>query len=99
MRYKFKICLLMIGVVIFVNSCLAVATVGAVGAGVNAAISIIELPIKIISGVVNIVSGNKRDKEIKNIGESKYVKIIDKILSSNRKEEKIENFIICMFEI
>ena len=98
MRHKLKIFLLMIGVVIFVNSCLAVATVGAVGAGVNAAISIIELPIKIISGVVNIVSGNKRDKEIKNIGESKYVKIIDKILSSNRKEEKIENFNIYMFE-
>ena len=67
-RYKLKMCLLMFGVVIFINSCLAVATIGAVGAGVNAAVSIIELPIKIISGVVNIVSGNKREKEIENIG-------------------------------
>ena len=97
-RYKLKMCLLMFGVVIFINSCLAVATIGAVGAGVNAAVSIIELPIKIISGVVNIVSGNKREKEIENIGESKYIKIIDKILSSNRKEEKIENFNVYMFE-
>ena len=97
-KNKAKIIMLSLGIIVALNSCLAVAAVGAVGAGISAAVSIIELPIKIISGVVNIVSGSSREKEVKKVGETKYMKAINKVLASNRKEIKIGNFNVYIFE-
>ena len=97
-KNKAKIIMLSLGIIVALNSCLAVAAVGAVGAGISAAVSIIELPIKIISGVVNIVSGSSREKEVKKVGETKYTKAINKVLASNRKEIKIGNFNVYIFE-
>ena len=97
-KNKAKVIMLSLGIIVALNSCLAVAAVGAVGAGISAAVSIIELPIKIISGVVNIVSGSSREKEVKKVGETKYMKAINKVLASNRKEIKIGNFNVYIFE-
>ena len=97
-KNKAKIIMLSLGIIVALNSCLAVAAVGAVGAGISAAVSIIELPIKIISGVVNIVSGSSREKEVKKVGETKYMKVINKVLASNKKEIKIGSFNVYIFE-
>ena len=96
-KNKAKIVMLSLGIIVALNSCLAVAAVGAVGAGISAAVSIIELPIKIISGVVSIVNGSSREKEVKKVGETEYEKAIDKILSSTKREEiKMGSFNIYM---
>ena len=68
LKNKTKIIMLSLGIVVALNSCLAVATVGAVGVGISAAVSIIELPIKIISGVVISLVDHQEKKKWKKLG-------------------------------
>lgn len=75
--------------ILLLNSCLVSSAVGTVvGAGVGAAVEIVKLPFKLIGGIINVISGSNRDKEINKVGMSKYEKKVSEILE--RKKETIK---------
>ena len=68
---KYRNIILALSVVLLLNSCLVSTAVGTVA---GAAVEVVKLPFKLIGGIINIINGSNRDKEIEKVGMSKYEK-------------------------
>ncbi|MDR2879487.1 MAG: hypothetical protein LBV03_06205 [Fusobacteriales bacterium] len=81
---KYRNIILALSVVLLLNSCLISTAVGTVA---GAAVEVVKLPFKLVGGIINIINGSSRDKEIEKAGMSKYEKKVSEILE--RKKETL----------
>ena len=86
---KYRNIILALSVVLLLNSCLVSTAVGTVA---GAAVEVVKLPFKLIGGIINIINGSNRDKEIEKVGMSKYEKKVSEILERKKETLTFGNF-------
>lgn len=86
---KYRNIILALSVVLLLNSCLVSTAVGTVA---GAAVEVVKLPFKLIGGIINIINGSNRDKEIEKVGMSKYEKKVSEILERKKETIVLGNF-------
>lgn len=89
---KYRIIVLCGSLVFLLNSCLVGTAVGVAGAAVGTAVEVVKLPFKLVGGIINMISGSNRDKEIEKVGMSKYEKKVSDILGRKKETVNFGNF-------
>lgn len=92
---KYRNIILALSVVLLLNSCLVTTAVGTVA---GAAIEVVKLPFKLIGGIINIINGSNRDKEIEKVGMSKYEKKVSEILERKKETLTFGNFSVYSYK-
>ncbi len=92
---KYRNIILALSVVLLLNSCLVSTAVGTVA---GAAVEVVKLPFKLIGGIINIINGSNRDKEIEKVGMSKYEKKVSEILERKKETLTFGNFSIYSYK-
>ena len=92
---KYRNIILALSVVLLLNSCLVSTAVGTVA---GAAVEVVKLPFKLIGGIINIINGSNRDKEIEKVGMSKYEKKVSEILERKKETLTFGNFSVYSYK-
>ena len=92
---KYRNIILALSVVLLLNSCLVSTAVGTVA---GAAVEVVKLPFKLIGGIINIINGSNRDKEIEKVGMSKYEKQVSEILERKKETLTFGNFSVYSYK-
>ena len=92
---KYRNIILALSVVLLLNSCLVSTAVGTVA---GAAVEVVKLPFKLIGGIINIINGSNRDKEIEKVGMSKYEKKVSEIMERKKETLTFGNFSIYSYK-
>jgi hypothetical protein len=92
---KYRNALLAVSLVLLLNSCLVSTAVGTVA---GAAVEVVKLPFKLIGGIINIINGSNRDKEIEKVGMSKYEKKVSEIMERKKETLTFGNFSIYSYK-
>ena len=92
---KYRNIILALSVVLLLNSCLVSTAVGTVA---GAAVEVVKLPFKLIGGIINIINGSNRDKEIEKVGMSKYEKKVSEIMERKKETLTFGNFSVYSYK-
>ena len=92
---KYRNIILALSVVLLLNSCLVSTAVGTVA---GAAVEVVKLPFKLIGGIINIINGSNRDKEIEKVAMSKYEKKVSEILERKKETLTFGNFSVYSYK-
>ena len=92
---KYRNIILALSVVLLLNSCLVSTAVGTVA---GAAVEVVKLPFKLIGGIINIINGSNRDKEIVKVGMSKYENKVSEILERKKEPLTFGNFSVYSYK-
>ena len=92
---KYRNIILALSVVFLLNSCLVSTAVGTVA---GAAVEVVKLPFKLIGGIINIINGSNRDKEIEKVGMSKYEKKVSEIMERKKETLTFGNFSVYSYK-
>lgn len=92
---KYRNIILALSAVLLLNSCLVSTAVGTVA---GAAVEVVKLPFKLIGGIINIINGSNRDKEIEKVGMSKYEKKVSEILERKKETLTFGNFSVYSYK-
>lgn len=92
---KYRNVILILSAVLLLNSCLVSTAVGTVA---GAAVEVVKLPFKLIGGIINIINGSNRDKEIEKVGMSKYEKKVSEITERKKETVTLGNFSVYSYK-
>ena len=92
---KYRNIILALSAVLLLNSCLVSTAVGTVA---GAAVEVVKLPFKLIGGIINIINGSNRDKEIEKVGMSKYEKKVSEIMERKKETLTFGNFSVYSYK-